>query len=148
MGVERLDHIHIYVKDLPGAMKLFSAILGTKFSKVINNPEPLAFDGTLDPLGVELIAATSPTSHIAKSIEKRGEGLSAISLKVTDIEETTRKLEGLGLRVVGRLEKGGLKEVHFHPKDAYGVQIELCQYDDVHGAIVVAESGADRLTTE
>lgn len=139
MSVEKIDHIHIYVKDLAGAMGFFSELLGTKFSKVIHNAE-FGFEAAMEPLGVSLIAPTSPTSHVARFIEKRGEGMSAICLKVTNLEEMTRKMEARGLRVVGQTQDGGVRQVHFHPKDSYGVQIELSEYDDIHGAIIAAES--------
>ncbi|MBI4285652.1 MAG: VOC family protein [Chloroflexi bacterium] len=139
MSVEKIDHIHVYVKDLAGALRFFSELLGTKFSRVIHNEE-FGFEAAMEPLGISLIAPISPTSHVARFIAKRGEGMSAICLKVSDLEETARKLVALGLQVVGRTQDGGVRQVHFHPKDSYGVQIELSEYDDVHGAIIAAES--------
>ena len=140
MKVERIDHIHIYVRDLGAATRLFSQIMGTRFS------DPMTVDkfdlrSALEPLGLELIESTRPGGVVARTIEKRGEGLAAISLKVPDIEEAKRELLALGLRLVGELDTGGLKEAQFHPADAHGVMIELCEYDDVHGAVVAIHQG-------
>jgi len=133
MKVERIDHIHIFVKDLEKSKGVFSRILGTKFCEPMVSEE-WGLKSVLDPLGVELMASTSPEGFIAKTIERRGEGLAAISLKVPDIEEAIAELTAMGLRLVSRFEVGQLKEAHFHPKDAFGVMIELCEYREEHGA--------------
>jgi len=140
MQVERIDHIHIYVRDLAAATRFFSRVLGTRFSEPMV-VEKFQLRSVLEPLGVELIESTAPDGVVARTIERRGEGLAAISLKVPDIEAAKAELQSLGLRLVGELESGGLKEAQFHPADAYGVMIELCQYDQVHGAVTALRQG-------
>ena len=136
MKVERLDHVHIYVKDIDKAIAFFSEVLETKFSDfIVMAEEGSKLKATLEPLGLEIIQPTSPDSPVARSIERHGEGLAAISLKVPDIEQATAELEARGLKVVGRMKLGGLKEVQFHPKDAFGVMIELAEYEDEHGTV-------------
>ena len=137
MKVQKVDHIHIYVHDIDAAIAFWSDILGTKFSEVVVEEE-WRFKATMEPLGVELVSPTTADSVVGRALESREEGLAAISLKVDDIEEATRELEAKGLRVVGRMRHGGLKEVQFHPKDAYGVMIELAEYQEQHGAIVAS----------
>ena len=134
MKVERIDHIHIYVRDLDKAVKFFSEILGTKFSQpiIVENQK---LRSMLDPLGLELIESTSPEGPVAKAVELRGEGLAAISFKVPDIEEAAAELQSKGLRPVSRVEIGKVKEVQFHPKDAHGVMIELCEYEEEHSIV-------------
>ena len=133
MRVERIDHIHIAVRNLDQAIKFFSDALGTTFSDIIVD-KTFALRSVLDPLGIELLESTSPEGVIAKFLEKRGEGLHAISLKVPDIEDAIAELKARGLRMVGRNDTGKLKEAQFHPKDAFGVLIELCEYQDEHRA--------------
>lgn len=139
MKVERIDHIHVAVKDLDKAISFFSQILGTNFSNTIN-VEKYTLKSVISPLGLELIESTSPEGVIAKFIERKGEGVSAISFKVPNLEEAIAELQSKGLRLVGRVEQGRLKEAQFHPKDAFGVMIELCEYEDVHGAAQAALS--------
>ncbi|MBS7250144.1 MAG: hypothetical protein KIH08_06085 [Candidatus Freyarchaeota archaeon] len=67
-------------------------------------------------------------------MEKRGEGLYAIVFKVPNIEEAAAELEKKGVRRVGTLDLGALKEVMFHPKDTHGVMIILAEYREVHPA--------------
>jgi len=137
MRVERIDHIHIAARDLKKAVEFFEDIFNTKFSDpIVLEKEQIT--GRIDPYGLELIEPNSPDSFMAKFIERRGEGLQAISFKVSDIEEATKELQAKGLRLVGTLEKNGIKEAQFHPKDSFGVMIELCEYCETHGAAAAA----------
>ena len=138
MKVEKVDHIHIFVKDLDKAKQFFEDILGTKFC------EPMSSGSVriaLDPLGLELIESTRPGSRVERTIEHRGEGLAAISLKVPDLEEAVKELQSKGLRLVRKGNTGQLKEAHFHPKDSYGVMLELCEYSVEHGTVIAMEKG-------
>ncbi|MFC1885683.1 VOC family protein [Thermodesulfobacteriota bacterium] len=140
MKVEKIDHIHIFVKDLDKAIKFFETALGTKFADP-HLAEKLDAKTTLDPLGLEIIESGSKDGVVAKTIERRGEGLAAISLKVPDIEEAITHLESLGVRLVRRIEAGKMKEAQFHPKDTFGVMLELCEYELEHGAHIASSSG-------
>jgi methylmalonyl-CoA/ethylmalonyl-CoA epimerase len=93
MKVEKVDHIHIYVKDLDKAMRFFSELLGTKFTVPGEGNEELEFKEAMDPLGLELVAPTSPDGVVGRAVERRGEGLAGLSLKVPNIEEATAEME-------------------------------------------------------
>jgi len=138
--VEKIDHVHIFVKDLDKAIRLFEEALGTKFTEP-NSSEDLDARTTLDPIGLEIIEGVSKDSAVTKTIERRGEGLAAISLKVPNIEEAIAHLESLGIRLVRRIESGKIKEAQFHPKDTFGVMLELCEYELEHGAHIASRSG-------
>lgn len=138
LKVEKLDHVHIFVKDMEKAKELFSRILGTTFSPVLTEEKVLKIDSSLSPLGIELIASAFPDSAVSKTIEHRGEGLAGLSFKVSDLEQATAYLESQGLRPIGKIEMGKIKEVQFHPADVYGVLLELCQYEEQHGAFLAA----------
>ncbi|MFQ5904511.1 MAG: VOC family protein [Candidatus Binatia bacterium] len=134
MRVEKIDHIHIYVKELDKAITFFSDILGTKFSDIIVDDNVFHIRSALDRLGLELVESLTPDGAVARTIQKRGEGLAAISLKVPDLEEAVKELQAKGLNPVSRIALGKIKEVQFHPKDAHGVMIELCEYEEESGA--------------
>ena len=38
------------------------------------------------------------------------------------------------MNMVSRISLGKIKEAQFHPKDAHGVMIELCEYEEESGA--------------
>ncbi len=140
MRVEKIDHIHIYVKELDKAITFFSDILGTKFSDIIVDDKVFHIRSALDRLGLELVESITPDGAVARTIEKRGEGLAAISLKVPDLEEAVKELQAKGLKPISTIALGKIKEVQFHPKDACGVMIELCEYEEESGAARAALS--------
>ena len=85
----------------------------------------------------------SPDSPAAKFLEKRGEGIEAISVKVANIEEAKREMKARGIRQVAEARIRGLQEAHFHPKDCFGVLFELCEYEQTPPVAVpvLAERG-------
>lgn len=135
MKVERIDHVHIAVKDLDKACKFFEDALGVEFSKDIFAPT-VNTRSRMDPLGLEIVESTSPDGVIAKFIDKRGEGVQCVSFKVSDLDSAVNELLAKGVRLVGRVEVGNVREAQFYPKDSHGVMIELIEYKDIHGAAV------------
>ena len=137
MKVEKLDHVHIYVKDIEKAVQLFENSLGIKFDSVYTWEEE-ALKDCYAPPGVLFIQPTSPNDAlgVAKFIERKGEGLAAISLKVSDIETAIAELQSKGFRLKEKVEIGNMKEAMFDPEDSFGVEIELCEYpgDDIAAA--------------
>ncbi|MFC1999339.1 VOC family protein [Chloroflexota bacterium] len=129
MKVEKLDHIHIYVKDLEKAIKFFEDILGIKF---LGTKTWEQYGGGIReafaPPGILLLEGTNPDSDVTKVIEMRGEGLHGISLKVANIDEGIAELQSKGMRFLNKYEVGRVKEALFHPKDSFGVCIELGEY--------------------
>ncbi|MFC1974032.1 VOC family protein [Chloroflexota bacterium] len=144
MKVERIDHIHIYVKDAKKALQFFSELFSTKFTE-LGTSEELGFASYLDSLGLELVAPTSPDSAVAKAVESRGEGIAAVSFKVPNLEEAAAEMKARGIREVSRTEGPGLKEIQFHPKDCFGVLIELAEYDEEHAVTGAIRREAGKL---
>ena len=50
--------------------------------------------------------------------------------------EAMEEMKSRGIRQVGWANVGKLKEAQFHPKDAFGVMIELCEHDVDHTAYI------------
>ena len=121
---EKIDHVAISVKDLDQAIKFFGDLLATEFSEPREITE-LNMKSSLDPLGIELVAASTPDGVMAKTIERRGEGLSMLSFKVTDLEEAIAEMQSRGVRLVQRIKGPKRQAALFHPKDLNGVMVEL-----------------------
>lgn len=134
MRVERLDHVHVYVKSLTEAATFFSDLLGCKFVGPLEPPEPQMGDvdvrATFDSFGLEIIESKSPDGFVIKAIEKRGEGLAGVAFKVADLEEAIEELKSKGVRMLYRGHAGDVQSAIFHPKDTHGVLIELVQYEN------------------
>jgi methylmalonyl-CoA/ethylmalonyl-CoA epimerase len=130
-----LDHIHWVVKDMDKAVAAFEKMFDTKFDAQIDVPEWGAISriAQVGPMvGIELVQPTEPGSLFAKFLEKKGEGIQALSFKVPSLEEAKADLLATGMRLVNTLEIGDVKEAQFHPQDTFGILIELCEYQPKH----------------
>ena len=87
MKVEKIDHVGIMVKDLEGSAKFFSELLGIEFTEAHENPGQDIRNRINRSLGIELISPLTPDGPNARTLKKRGEGLSLLSLKVSNLEE-------------------------------------------------------------
>lgn len=131
MKVERIDRIYVYVKDLEKARRLFGDLLETEFS------EPMSYKDadmtcSYSPLGLTLAEPLSPDGFVAKIIKNRGEGVAMVALKVKNLKEATAEMESRGIRRIGGFEMGGYKAITYHPKDAFGVLLDLSEFKDKH----------------
>ncbi len=128
----RIEHIGIAVKDLDLSNELFSKLLNKshyKVEEVASEKVATSFFQTGESK-IELLAATSPDSTIAKYIEKKGEGIHHIAFAVNDIEAEVKRLIAEGFQPISAEPKKGADNklvFFFHPKSTNGVLIELCQ---------------------
>jgi methylmalonyl-CoA/ethylmalonyl-CoA epimerase len=130
--MNKIEHIGIAVKDLKESATVYERLLGVssyKEEKVDSEQVNTRFFKTGDNK-IELLAATDPTSAIAKFIGKKGEGIHHIAFDVTDIFAEMERLKAEGFILLNDVPKKGAdnKLVCFvHPRETHGVLIELCQ---------------------
>jgi methylmalonyl-CoA/ethylmalonyl-CoA epimerase len=130
--MRKIEHIGIAVKDLEVSNLVFEKLFGApayKFENVESEGVSTSFFMN-GPNKIELLAATSPESPIAKFLEKKGEGIHHIAFDVEDIVAEIARLKMEGFVVLNEIPKKGAdnKFVAFlHPKSTNGVLIELCQ---------------------
>src|SRR2546423_12687674 len=90
-----IDHLGIAVRSIDRALEFYRDQLGLE----IGPRETVATEQThtqMLPLGesrIELLEAAAPNSVIAKFIEKRGEGLHHVALKVPDLAAAIERLK-------------------------------------------------------
>ena len=129
----RLDHIGIAVRSIEEA-RIYQA-LGLEIDHVETvetQKVKTAFISDGDS-NIELLEPTSPESTIAKFIEKRGEGIHHICLRVDDIESELRKLQEQGFRLINPAPvpgAHGCRVAFLHPSAGSGVLIELSEKQD------------------
>ncbi len=132
VGMIRIEHIGIAVKDLSAAEAVYEKLLGSasyKREEVASQAVITSFFQT-GPNKIELLESTSPGGPIAKAIEKRGEGIHHIAFEVADIRAEMERLKAEGFTLLNDEPANGAdnKLVCFiHPKSANGVLVELCQ---------------------
>lgn len=135
MKILKIDHIGIAVKDLAASLKFYSQVLGLEVVGTEVVPEQQVKVAFL-PCGdseLELLESTTPEGPIAKFIEKRGEGVQHIALRVDDLEEALEMMREKGLRLIDekpRYGAGGARIAFVHPQAAKGVLLELTERKD------------------
>ena len=128
-----LDHIGIAVKNLDEAVKFYRDLLGLELVKLEEVPEEKV-KIAMFKVGesyIELLEAMSNDSAIAKYIEKRGEGIHHIAIRVDDVNSLSKELASKGVRVIYPEPKtvaGGARKINFiHPKSTHGVLLEILE---------------------
>jgi methylmalonyl-CoA epimerase len=127
----RIDHLGIAVRSLDAALQFYEQQLGLSVA-LRETVEQEKVRVAMLPAGdsrIELLEATTPDSVIAKFIEKRGEGLHHVAIKVPDLTATIDRLKTQGARLLNdpRRGAGGHLYVFVHPASTGGVLLELIQ---------------------
>ena len=134
MAIE-IDHLGIAVRSLDEGLRFYQQTLGM----VVTHAETVDLEQVsvaMLPAGsaansprIELLEAAATDSVIAKFIEKRGEGLHHVALKVPDLGATVDRLKAQGARLLNdpRPGAGGHLYVFVHPSSTGGVLLELIQ---------------------
>ena len=125
-----LDHIGIAVKSLDTA-RIYSALGFSvdRVESVESQGVKTAFIAVGDA-NLELLEPTGPESTLAKFIEKRGEGIHHICLRVDNIEEHLARLKEAGFRLINEAPvpgAHGCRVAFLHPAAGNGVLIELSE---------------------
>lgn len=129
-----VDHIGIAVKSIDESLKFWEESLGIKCvdrEEVAEQKVITAFLPIKDT-EVELLQGTSEDSPVSKYIEKKGEGIHHLAIRVDDLEAALAELKEKGIRLIDekpRIGAGGAKIAFVHPKATGGILLELCQRD-------------------
>jgi methylmalonyl-CoA/ethylmalonyl-CoA epimerase len=130
--VTGLDHVAILVADLDAAIALYRDVYGLTLHEVEEVPTEkvrVAIFGH-GAGRIELVSPSGPDSPMAKTIEKRGEGLHHVCLEVPDIEKAMASLKARGAPLLDEKPRpgaGGARVAFVHPKGSRGVLVELRQ---------------------
>jgi len=133
--IHKIAHIGVAVKNLEEVEKLYSQVLGLPIGGREVHPDNRV---TFIPLGdtaIELLESVKPDGAIARHIEKRGEGIHHIALEVDNIEKALEELKGKGLVLIDQKPRKGAHNsriAFLHPKNTYGVLLELVEPDKSH----------------
>lgn len=129
-----IGHIGIAVENLEKSVEVFSGILGYGPANVEEIPDQKVkvaiFSSKDGPNSacIELLAPTDEDSPIRAFLDKRGQGLHHLSVKVDDIEQRLSDLKKGGFRLIDetpRIGAEGKKIAFIHPASAGGVLLEL-----------------------
>lgn len=127
-----IDHIGIVVRDITSALPLFQEGMGLKLLgiEVIAEDNVKVASLAIGESRIELIEPIKEGTPVFRFLEKRGEGVHHIALRVEDAKEAIGRLKEAGLEPVeGRSQTGamGLVVAFIHPKSCHGVLMEVCE---------------------
>ncbi len=133
--IGKINHIGIAVKDLNIAVQFFRE----KFNVNTTDRDTgggfhVAFFPT-DGCAIELIQDVVPGGVITKFIEKRGEGVHHVSFEVDDIRSALKRMQSEGINCLNKEPREGAHHslvAFLHPKDTFGILIELVEFPDKH----------------
>ncbi|MCX6083804.1 MAG: methylmalonyl-CoA epimerase [Caldiserica bacterium] len=132
MNLKNIDHIGIAVSNLQESLSFWETSLGIELHGIEEVAEQNVRTAFL-PVGgteIELLEPTSADSSVARFIEKRGEGLHHIAIRVDDIEAALAELKAKGIQLIDETPRngaGGARIAFVHPKATHGVLLELCE---------------------
>jgi methylmalonyl-CoA/ethylmalonyl-CoA epimerase len=131
LGIVKIHHVAVIVRDLDSALNLYRDKLGLEVESVMNMDYDHVTIGFL-PVGdtkIELVQPTDTTTGSARFLESKGEGFHHVCFEVPDIQAALDGLAAMGLTLVDVApRKGGEGPVAFvHPKSCHGVLVELIE---------------------
>lgn len=130
--IKGVDHIGIAVNNLNETLAVYEKVLGLKPEKVtVLEPQKIkiAFIKVGDTK-IELLEPLSKDSPIAKFLEKRGEGIQHIALRVDGIDDMLKAMKNKSVNLIDetpRIGAEGGKIAFIHPQSLKGVLVELCE---------------------
>lgn len=134
MKADKIDHICIAVKNVDEAMKIWEPVLGKSKPDdqyVDENEQIKVARYWVGEVGFEVMESTTPDGPVAKFIEKNGEGIMLISLKVANTHRAVEDLKAQGYPFIPDSRGEVLRPFRkcefafIHPKKMNGVLTEL-----------------------
>jgi len=129
-----IDHVSIAVRDQQRAERFFREILGAVAGVGADDPGAKFF-WQIFSLGdlsrLEIISPTAEGSFLEGFLKNREGGVHHMTLQTPDIGRAMAHLEAHGIPFFGFHEyPGGVwKEIFIHPRDAFGVLIQIAEFE-------------------
>ncbi len=131
--ISRIDHVSIAVRDYEKAERFFRDVLGVVQGAAAEDPN-MKYVWRIFSLGdltrLEILNPTGEGSFLDGFLKNREGGVHHITLQTPDIQQARGVLERNGIPYFGYNEyPGGVwKELFIHPRDAFGVLIQIAEF--------------------
>jgi predicted enzyme related to lactoylglutathione lyase len=127
MAMLRMGQVAVYVDDLDAAIKDFEYVFGIKFNIV--EADFIQMRVAVSDNGIVLASEADP--KVPSNIRSAWAGaLTAIEIQVDDLEETRRKMEELGSKVIYSMDsQSGFHEHYMDKRGFHGVPITLFEIE-------------------
>ncbi|MCU0844447.1 MAG: VOC family protein [Spirochaetes bacterium] len=131
--ISRIDHVSIAVRDYEKAMRFFRDVLGVVQGAAAEDPG-MKYVWRIFSLGdltrLEILNPTGEGSFLDGFLKNRDGGVHHLTLQTLDIQKAREVLEDNAIPYFGYNEyPGGVwKELFIHPRDAFGVLIQIAEF--------------------
>jgi len=138
----RLDHTAICVKDMDASIALIEELLGQKCAHremVATQKVSAAFFDFPNGASLELVSperSLGGNAGLEKFLEKRGDALHHLALRVRDIDGLLQRLDARGVPLIDKVSRPGArghKVAFLHPKAFGGTLLELVEAHEDSG---------------
>ncbi len=129
----QIDHVAIAVRSLDDALATYKRVWKLEPDHIERGETDKITEAML-PIGnahLQLLEPTDEESTVAKFIERRGEGLHHIAIRVDDIEAALDELRSAGAELIDaepRIGGGGHRVAFVHPTTTHGLLVELVEH--------------------
>lgn len=132
MLISRIDHVSMAVKDFEKARSFFETLFGAVSGAAEEDPRTKYFWNIFslgDLSRLEIMKATGDGSFLDHFLAARKDGgVHHITLETPDIKTAKKHLEENHIPFFGYSDQNDKwKELFIHPKDAFGVLIQIAQ---------------------
>lgn len=133
--ISRIDHISLAVKDFDKARNFFETVFGAVVG-VGAKEDALKYFWNIFSIGdltrLEIMEPTGDGSFLDNFLQnKKDGGVHHITLETPDIKQFKNHLDQNQIPYFGYAELGDFwKELFIHPKDAFGVLIQVAEMSD------------------
>lgn len=130
IGIEKIDHICVAVRDLAQAKSVWGPFLGKGDPDLAYRLDPEAIDVAryhVGEVGYELMASTREGSDVDRFIRSRGEGVILVSFKVPDTPKAMATLQAAGFQMIDRKPRAweNSRYAFLNPAFMNGVLVEV-----------------------
>jgi methylmalonyl-CoA/ethylmalonyl-CoA epimerase len=134
LGVGRVHHVAVVVRDLDAAVTLYRDRLGLPLQLVLpieSDRVRIAFLAVGESR-IELVEPTDDTTGVARFLAAKGEGFHHVCFEVPDVASALARLAADGLELIDTAPRRGAEGpvAFLHPRSCHGVLVELIEAPD------------------
>jgi methylmalonyl-CoA/ethylmalonyl-CoA epimerase len=131
LGLGKIHHVAVVVRDLEASLALYRDLLGLTLELVLPIPSDrvrIAFL-RVGESKVELVEPTDDTTGVARFLTSRGEGFHHVCFEVPDLAAALDRLAAEGVELIDRAPRPGAEGpvAFLHPRSCQGVLVELIE---------------------
>lgn len=134
--IKGINHVGVVVRDADEVVSFLRETFGAEELKRVEFPglKQISSIVRLGDSCFELMEPTSPEGTTGRFLDTKGGGLHHISLLCDDVEAECKRLETMGLKVIGKRLESPVKVAFLHPKSGKGILFELAERSSLEGA--------------